>query len=58
MQKWGIFNASLLIKEQWGILALFNAYYKNLFPVIVKFCEPRLIRRRIKLQSIHCVAHK
>jgi len=31
----------MLIKEQWGIenapiLALFNAYYKNAFPVILK----------------------
>ena len=44
----------MLIKEQWGIknapfLALFNAYYKNALPVIVKSLEPRLIRTRIKL---------
>ena len=55
----------MLIKEQRDIensqfLTLFNAYYQNAFQVIyvISLCEPRLVRKRIKLHSIHCIGYK
>jgi len=48
----------MLIKEQWGILALFNAYYKNTFQVIVNSLWAQTHENTPQTTVNTCVGHK